>query len=378
MRSRCRWAYLVKSKSTSRLSRAPYRPAEPASAVPANEIPNFLTLEEAPDRQRILRAGGLSLAAHAVVIAAFLAAAPTLTSIPDAAHNASLRTQVTPLVAPPQQLTQRDANRAPVSREFNVDSIRPRAEAEARVPSPGAAPSPAMASRKFKMPDAPRPAVPSPGLAEAPPIDLARGMQAPAAGLGLPTPSLPPPRIETQERPKLALETPGTSTGAANQRGTVEIPKPVTGVNEAIRQAARGGGGMVVGDDDALSSPSGGLRPSPSGGRVGSSLELLSDPQGADMRPYLLRVLSAVRRNWYAVIPESARLGRQGRVVVQFAIGRDGSVEKIVFGLQSGTDALDRAAIAGVSASVPFPPLPSEFKGGQIRLQMTFSYNIAR
>ncbi|HET8550399.1 MAG TPA: TonB family protein [Bryobacteraceae bacterium] len=340
------------------------------------EIPNFLTLETRPDKRGVLRAGGASLAAHVVLIAAFLAAAPGLTSIPEA--QAAFRGHVTPLVAPPQQLTQRDPNRGPLSREFNVDSIRPRTEAEPRVPSPGAAPSPALTPRKFRMPDRPRPAVPSPGLADAPPIDLARGIQAPPQGLGVPTPSLPPPRIETQERPKLTLETPGTATGASSQRGIVQVPKPQSGVNEAIRQAARGGGGIIVGDDEGFSSPSGGLQPAPNGGRIGSSLELLSDPQGADMRPYLLRVLSAVRRNWYAVIPESARLGQQGRVIVQFAIGRDGSVQKIVFGLQSGTDALDRAAIAGVSASVPFPPLPAEFRGSQIRLQMTFSYNIAR
>jgi len=30
-----------------------------------------------------------------------------------------------------------------------------------------------------------------------------------------------------------------------------------------------------------------------------SSLELLSDPMGVDFRPYLVRVLAAVRRNWF-------------------------------------------------------------------------------
>ena len=36
---------------------------------------------------------------------------------------------------------------------------------------------------------------------------------------------------------------------------------------------------------------------------------------------------------------------------------------------KSGADALDRAAVAGISASVPFPPLPAEFKGDRIILQ---------
>ena len=60
-------------------------------------------------------------------------------------------------------------------------------------------------------------------------------------------------------------------------------------------------------------------------GKLGSSLELQSDPMGVDFKPYLIRVLSAVKRNWLAVVPESARLGRRGKVVIQFAISKDGA-----------------------------------------------------
>jgi TonB family protein len=97
---------------------------------------------------------------------------------------------------------------------------------------------------------------------------------------------------------------------------------------------------------------------------------------GADFLPYMMKVLSSVRRNWFAVIPESARFGRQGRAVIQFAINRDGSVPKLVIATPSGTEALDRAAVAGISASNPFPPLPPEFRGSQIRLQFVFRYNV--
>ena len=34
---------------------------------------------------------------------------------------------------------------------------------------------------------------------------------------------------------------------------------------------------------------------------------------GVDFKPYLIRVLSAVKRNWMAVVPESARLGGEAR-----------------------------------------------------------------
>jgi TonB family protein len=95
-----------------------------------------------------------------------------------------------------------------------------------------------------------------------------------------------------------------------------------------------------------------------------------------DFRPYLVQVLASVKRNWQAVMPESARLGRRGRVAVQFIIDKGGRVPKLVIAVPSGAEALDRAAVAGISASNPFPPLPAEYRGNQLRLQLNFSYNI--
>jgi len=137
-----------------------------------------------------------------------------------------------------------------------------------------------------------------------------------------------------------------------------------------------GSGGVVVGDvGEGLGGVGEGLRLPPSPGKPGSTLELLSDPMGVDFRPYMVKVLAAVRRNWFAIMPESAKLGSRGRVALQFSIDRQGQVPKLVIVNPSGIQALDRAAVAGVSASNPFPPLPGEFKGPIIRLQLTFSYN---
>lgn len=119
-----------------------------------------------------------------------------------------------------------------------------------------------------------------------------------------------------------------------------------------------------------------GMNLPPSAGQLKSNLELLSDPMGVDFRPYLVRVLANVRRNWFAIMPESAKLGRRGRVSIQFAIDREGRVPKLVIVGSSGIDSLDRAAVAGISASNPFPQLPTEYRGSQIRLQFTFNYNM--
>ena len=72
------------------------------------------------------------------------------------------------------------------------------------------------------------------------------------------------------------------------------------------------------------------------------------------------------------------RLGMvRGKVTIQFAVVRVGSVSKLVIAGPSGVvEALDRAAVAGISALNPFPPLPPEYRGEQIRLQFTFLYNI--
>ena len=95
-----------------------------------------------------------------------------------------------------------------------------------------------------------------------------------------------------------------------------------------------------------------------------------------DFGPYLARVVYIVRRNWYSVIPESARLGEKGRVAIVFEILKDGSVPQLRLVASSGSDALDRAALASIRASIPFPPLPEEFTGNHLVLQFIFLYNM--
>ena len=103
---------------------------------------------------------------------------------------------------------------------------------------------------------------------------------------------------------------------------------------------------------------------------------ILSDTKGVDFGPYLARVVYSVRQNWYSVIPESARLGEKGRVAVVFEIVRNGAVPQLRLVAGSGADALDRAAIAGIRASSPFPPLPQEFTGEHLVLEFIFLYNL--
>lgn len=263
-----------------------------------------------------------------------------------------------PLIAPPPELTQTAPQRGRVGKEFTVESlmVRPRLQLP---------PGQMLMARR----STPQPSLPEPPQIEGP----AARVQPPPLG-AVPLAAPPPPQIEPVEKPKLAFQTPGAPTGIP--AGTGKIAPPSTSVQEAVRAAVRRGpgGGIVVGDIgggalEGIPQPA-----APGGAR--SNLELLSDPQGVDFRPYLIQVLASVRRNWLAVIPESARMGRRGKVQIQFAIARDGYVPKLVIALPSGADALDRAAVAGISASNPFPPLPAEFRGAEIRLQLSFFYNV--
>ena len=88
------------------------------------------------------------------------------------------------------------------------------------------------------------------------------------------------------------------------------------------------------------------------------------------------QVVNRVRVNWYSLIPEIARLGKRGRVVIIFTITEAGSVAEVRLVANSGTDPLDRAALGAITASNPFQRLPSNFDGDHLVLQFTFLYNM--
>jgi TonB family protein len=127
--------------------------------------------------------------------------------------------------------------------------------------------------------------------------------------------------------------------------------------------------------------------PMPGGGRqgggapgagMGNAVQILTPTEGVDFNDYIQRVIASVKRNWYAVMPESAQLGDKGVVVLEFSIHRDGSVpanepDRL---RGSGKEPLDRAAISAIRSSNPFDHLPPAFSGPEIRLRFIFLYNL--
>ena len=62
--------------------------------------------------------------------------------LPVARNPEPVERKVTPLIAPPAELTQKTPNKAPLSKEFNLESLAPHPEIR-NIPTPGAAERPA-------------------------------------------------------------------------------------------------------------------------------------------------------------------------------------------------------------------------------------------
>lgn len=345
----------------------------------SDDVQFLLDFSDPESRRRHRFAAAAALSAEIVLIS-ILSLVPAA-SAPDYSSATRIEAStrgITPLIAPPPEvlrefrLTQKAPQTGKPVTEVNLAGLLPRPGLESAPPgpppAPARAPSPAFAPPSPQKQEA---------RVEAPRIEL------PAQGVSA-LPTAPPPSLDgpPAERPKLAFEQVGPPPGVASgtPAGTALAKPPRLTAADAVKSMSRDTaiGGPTVGDTGAFESSgvSEMLRQNQAPGRPGSALQLLSDPQGVDFRPYMTQVLAAVRRNWMAVFPESARMGQRGRTVIQFSINRTGQVPKLVIAMPAGVQALDRAAVAGVSASTPFPHLPADFKGPEIRLQLVFSYNM--
>lgn len=325
------------------MSRAPHN--EPA------EFASPLDWKEPITPARFSRATAASVAFHVIAFAVFWALPEVEFQERKSVHVTVDRRQSVKLVAPrlrPDELTQKDPNEGKVSQELDVRS------AVQSKPAPRSFQAPA--------PTGPRNLPPSPTPAIAPPniqVEVSAPEIASLPGTG----NLPRPFDDAKLRfENVAPAVPGTPV----PNPVLKAPKAAPGdVAKSAKQPGGGGGGVFSDGDNGDPASLG-------------NMQLLSDPQNVDFKPYMLQVLNMVRRQWFAVIPQIARTGRQGIVVLQFSVDRRGGVPKLVIANTSGTAAFDQAAVASVSASNPFPPLPNEYQGTEIRLQLAFSYNVPR
>lgn len=208
-------------------------------------------------------------------------------------------------------------------------------------------------------------------------------------------PSAPVPQPEAAPKPVSPVPKQEVASNIQPKLETPDVPKPQSSLvlprtsGSLLRDSLRdmkqnpNAGGRSGG----LSGPMPNQRGAPgsdipgntgSGGTFGNGYQILTPTEGVDFSDYMARVLASVRRNWYAVMPQSAMLGDRGRVILEFTIRKDGSVpngEPIPI-MGSGKEPLDRAAVSAIRSSNPFEPLPPAFTGPEIRLRFIFLYNL--
>jgi TonB family protein len=198
----------------------------------------------------------------------------------------------------------------------------------------------------------------------------------------VPKTNVAPPPLQAQPdapvaKAPLKLETPDSPVPRPN----LVLPKetsPSQSIQDSLRAAARSSGPRPIGGGGRIQGGGGHGGGGGGGGTAYGGLEMLTPTEGVDFQSYLERVYVTVKRNWFAVMPESAELGERGIVVLTFRIMRDGSVPSVDPEIQrnSGKEPLDRAALSSVRASNPFEQLPAQFKGPYIELSYTYLYNV--
>jgi hypothetical protein len=206
----------------------------------ADSGPNLLMdWHESRDSRRWLRAGIGSVAIHILLLlVAFWVAgldAPKPRSVPEIVSNIQ---RVTLIV--PSDLTQKAPNKSKVSKEVNVEDLKPRPASQQRLP-------PTPAARVFR-PPAPQKTVPQqPGSPDPPKLATAVTPPPPPPAAGVP--QAKPPEIQPEEKPKLAFETPGQQ-GTSQQHSLSKLQLPKTTLEDAIHDVVRGGrqGNLSVGD----------------------------------------------------------------------------------------------------------------------------------
>jgi TonB family protein len=207
---------------------------------------------------------------------------------------------------------------------------------------------------------------------------------------GRPGASAPPRSAQpSQSAPAISQNRPPAQTQLPPQQATnpetaqLQLPAKPNVADVFKKYAAEGSAGSQINQAEEATAAAHGAGQGQGGdfglgtgahGRQLGNLEVLSDTMGVDFGPYLQRVLHDVRQNWYNAIPESAQW-KKGKLAIEFAITKDGKVAGMKLVASSNDTPLDRAAWAGITASDPFPPLPSEFPGQYLALRFVFFYN---
>jgi TonB family protein len=104
---------------------------------------------------------------------------------------------------------------------------------------------------------------------------------------------------------------------------------------------------------------------------------VLNDTRGYDPAPYLeAAVFPRVRQQWYSAIPEFVANpnARNGDVIIEFQILRNGEVQALRVTKSSGAQDMDEAAFQGVMRASPLRALPKAMPPDHLDMRVHFYY----
>lgn len=148
-------------------------------------------------------------------------------------------------------------------------------------------------------------------------------------------------------------ETVNRASAAIDWRSAIRQVRGPAGGGEGIDFGKAGGGDLGLAEQGPLS----------------------FETQWYDWGDYAQSMVSRIRVNWYANMPQLIRTGIQGVVSIRFTIQRDGRITDVSIISTSGHPPYDFAARKAIELSTPLNPLPKDFPNSSERVTATFYYN---
>jgi TonB family protein len=124
--------------------------------------------------------------------------------------------------------------------------------------------------------------------------------------------------------------------------------------------------------------PSDAKTPAPEPNTVSVELAGAVPPEDRkNLKEYWPAVESRTKQQWLMVLPAEARppVSRPGTVIIEGMVHTDGRVTGMALKQPSGRPALDRAAWAAITRSMPYAAFPYGIAADEAKVRFTFVYN---
>jgi TonB family protein len=206
----------------------------------------------------------------------------------------------------------------------------------------------------YTPPARPQPRGPQQPQQQQPPQQQQQAQQAAAASEGAGAPqTVDSTRGSAASNETFVYREPSKAAAAIDWRSAVKSVRGPIGGGDGIDLGNAGGGDKGYAEQGPLS----------------------FETQWYDWGDYAQAMVSRIRVNWYANMPQLIRTGIAGVVTIRFTIQRDGRLTDVVILKSSGHPPYDFAARKAIELSSPLNPLPRDFPNPNERVTAMFYYN---